>query len=174
MKVLAEYSAEEIIPHIGEGDRYFEVDEINYNVHLNSTRLMCFKRSRTCVRCKVVGSIFRLELPKKSWERIQAPEKIISKKSRYGACYVENCSSCRPLYESIMRPHLNMYALRQGEFALMTQDHIIPKSKGGHTYLNNLQTMCRFCNEKKGNTLEVMKEDTSTSQSMNYQFLYWI
>ena len=29
-------------------------------------------------------------------------------------------------------------------------DHIIPESKGGPTTLENLQTMCRPCNSKKG------------------------
>ena len=30
-------------------------------------------------------------------------------------------------------------------------DHIVPESKGGPTTFENLQTMCRPCNSKKGN-----------------------
>lgn len=32
----------------------------------------------------------------------------------------------------------------------LTCDHIVPESKGGPTTLENLQTMCRPCNSKKG------------------------
>jgi 5-methylcytosine-specific restriction enzyme A len=35
----------------------------------------------------------------------------------------------------------------------MTRDHIIPKSKGGSDHLNNMQTMCTKCNNKKGNSI---------------------
>ncbi|MCP5385963.1 MAG: HNH endonuclease [Novosphingobium sp.] len=33
----------------------------------------------------------------------------------------------------------------------LTCDHIVPESKGGPTALDNLQTMCRPCNSRKGN-----------------------
>lgn len=32
----------------------------------------------------------------------------------------------------------------------LTCDHIVPESNGGQTALDNLQTMCRPCNLKKG------------------------
>lgn len=54
--------------------------------------------------------------------------------------------------------HLNLYAVNEeGKEILMTKDHIIPKSKGGSDNLENMQTMCEICNNKKGNHME--KED---------------
>lgn len=47
--------------------------------------------------------------------------------------------------------HLNLYCLtRRGEEVMMTQDHIIPKSKGGADRMENLQPMCDKCNCAKG------------------------
>lgn len=48
------------------------------------------------------------------------------------------------------RPHLNLYALDDGEEVLMTKDHVTPKSKGGDNHIDNYQTMCFKCNQKKG------------------------
>jgi 5-methylcytosine-specific restriction endonuclease McrA len=36
-------------------------------------------------------------------------------------------------------------------------DHIHPESKGGETTLDNLQTLCRSCNSKKGTQIEVIQ-----------------
>jgi hypothetical protein len=47
--------------------------------------------------------------------------------------------------------HLAFYAIDgNGNWILMTKDHIIPKSKGGKDCLDNFQPMCRICNEDKG------------------------
>lgn len=48
--------------------------------------------------------------------------------------------------------HLNLYGIDDnGQEVLITKDHIIPKSKGGQDVLENYQTMCIRCNERKGN-----------------------
>ena len=50
--------------------------------------------------------------------------------------------------------HLNMYGINnQGQEVLFTKDHIQPKSLGGADTLDNMQCMCKVCNETKGNTV---------------------
>jgi len=49
------------------------------------------------------------------------------------------------------RFHFNLYALDEnGNEVLMTKDHIVPSSEGGKNVIDNLQTMCIICNNKKG------------------------
>lgn len=48
------------------------------------------------------------------------------------------------------RAHFNLYAVEGKKLILMTKDHIIPRSKGGTDHLDNLQTLCTKCNNKKG------------------------
>ena len=51
--------------------------------------------------------------------------------------------------------HLNLYAVDDnGDEILMTKDRILPRSKGGIDDISNYQTMCKLCNEAKGNKLE--------------------
>lgn len=52
--------------------------------------------------------------------------------------------------KSSERAHFNLFA---EDGTLMTKDHIIPKSKGGPDCIENFQTMCEECNEKKRNTM---------------------
>lgn len=73
------------------------------------------------------------------------------------------CVSCgiRGLFFALERqlpntemPHFNMYGLdAKMREILMTQDHIIPRSKGGTNQMDNLQTMCERCNSKKADKI---------------------
>ena len=47
-------------------------------------------------------------------------------------------------------PHFNLYAEEEGEWVLMTKDHIRPIADGGPSTIDNYQTMCSECNELKG------------------------
>jgi len=59
------------------------------------------------------------------------------------------------------QPHFNLYAAHESGLILMTMDHINPRSKGGKTLPDNLQLLCKVCNEWKKNrpfTLEELRE----------------
>lgn len=56
--------------------------------------------------------------------------------------------------------HMNLYATdEKGLEVLMTKDHIIPRSKGGANILSNYQPMCIICNKRKGNSIEMIREE---------------
>jgi 5-methylcytosine-specific restriction endonuclease McrA len=64
-------------------------------------------------------------------------------------CGVQGCYFLKEV-NGTEPPHLNLYAINlNGRPILMTQDHIKPKSKGGSSYLFNLQPMCVACNCSK-------------------------
>jgi len=51
--------------------------------------------------------------------------------------------------------HLNLYCVEpDGTEVLMTKDHIVPKAKGGPDTLENMQCMCKICNEAKADVLD--------------------
>lgn len=56
-------------------------------------------------------------------------------------------------HEGEARPHLNLYAKTSDGEVLFTKDHIVPKSKGGENKISNYQTLCKSCNELKGDSV---------------------
>lgn len=144
---LGAFRVQDILPLIDDSSKVtlYGFNNEPYKVKVHSHRLHVFKKNIKCVACPREGSIFLL----------QASRSVLRKLSRDN-CPVEDCSWC---YYSFMNtqhmesPHLNLWHQdSDGSYGLMTKDHIIPKSKGGKDELSNLQTMCRICNNKKGDS----------------------
>lgn len=109
-------------------DSYIELETPNYgvfNVKVSSYRMELFRQNPKCVSCEKVGSLWMLQA-----------------------------------HHAGEPPHLNLYHvgeqieewknLSRDGLVMMTKDHIIPRSQGGPTNWDNLQTMCTICNGKKG------------------------
>jgi RNA polymerase-binding transcription factor DksA len=63
------------------------------------------------------------------------------KKAQY-----DSCPGCGKFWEDIeCPPHLN---------SVIARDHIIPLSKGGTNFIDNIQPMCYSCNSQKGDRIE--------------------
>lgn len=99
-----------------------------FEVKVSSPRMELFRQNPKCVNCDHMGSIWILQG-----------------------------------HHAKETPHLNLYHVGDpipqhkkqsiDGLILMTKDHIIPKSKGGSSGLDNLQTMCVICNRLKDNKL---------------------
>lgn len=145
---LAQYSLEEIIPLLGAGMPKITLATKSdiFSVKAATTRLQCFKNNQSCVQCGKSGSFFTLDCM------------AIDQHSSGQTCPGEGCQECKveePHLFITKNPHLNLYHLNEsGMRILMTQDHRIPKSRGGSDKIDNLQTMCVVCNNKKDNKLE--------------------
>lgn len=52
--------------------------------------------------------------------------------------------------DGVKYPHLNLFAKNnEQKLVLMTQDHIIPRSRGGSNHLDNLRPACATCNHTR-------------------------
>ena len=91
--------------------------------------------------------------------------KVYKKSLRYATFYQKGCKCCvcgkEGLYFKLdadrdggnieNRRHFNLYA---EDGTLITKDHILPKRWGGKDDIDNMQTMCKDCNEAKGSQYE--------------------
>ena len=112
-------------------DSYIQIGTINhgeFNVKVSSYRMELFRQNPKCVSCERIGSIWMLQA-----------------------------------HHAGEPPHLNLYHvgeeiaewknLSKDGLVMMTKDHIVPRSAGGATNWENLQTMCTICNGKKGSRM---------------------
>jgi 5-methylcytosine-specific restriction endonuclease McrA len=145
--ILGEFQVDQIVPLLGTGKpkQYFDTKVGQFGVRMSSNRLECLRRNQMCVRCGVVGTLFRLE-------------SVVRLPNTGHGCYIQECPWCslhhKPMPE-VETPHFNLYHVAaDGKLIMLTQDHILPKSRGGSDDLENLQTMCETCNHNKGSQLD--------------------
>lgn len=117
---VAQYSPAEVFSMVETGEPGIELH--GFAVGLGSQRYQVFARSCTCVTCGLEGTVMCLDRNK--YKKRQTSSK---------------------------RAHFNLYGItRSGRVVMLTKDHIVPKSKGGANTLDNYQTMCDDCNNRKG------------------------
>jgi len=56
-------------------------------------------------------------------------------------------------WENLKKLH-NFKCVKCGEIKKLTKDHIIPLSKGGSDFIENIQPLCKNCNSKKWANIE--------------------
>jgi len=66
------------------------------------------------------------------------------------SCGIEGEKFLLEQHPNDKNPHFNLYAVEDGEYILMTKDHIHAKAFGGEDRYYNYQTMCAICNNLKG------------------------
>ena len=89
------------------------------------------------------------------------------------SCGIEGTVMSLDVFKSksnVASAHFNLYAEKDGESRLMTKYHIIPISKGGKNHLDNLQTMCDQCNNRKGDDF-IIETEAPFGETLNINIL---
>lgn len=131
------FDLEAVLPYIGEGTHEFNGDLLS----LDSHRLLLFKQNIVCVTCGLEGLYF-------------AKERCVKRNTHYikgGHGLKIVTFSLKERNGELPNWHLNLYGMREdGREVMITKDHIMPRSKGGQDVMWNYQTMCQWCNSRKG------------------------
>jgi hypothetical protein len=106
----------------------------------NKARYHTFSKNTNCCCCGLKGEIVIIQ-------RDTSQEK---NKNYKKVCIDNICMD---------KATINLYGIDQyGKLVLMTKDHIIPSSLGGKNNVNNSQTMCTNCNNKKQNRIILLEQ----------------
>ena len=120
----------------------YSIDEVYHKV-----KDVLFEKDRRLAKVDFDG-----DLIKGNSQRYQT---FFTKGCKCAVCGIEGKYFAKEKFADQSTYHLNLYAVDDnGDEILMTKDHIIPRSKGGIDDISNYQTMCKLCNEAKGNKLE--------------------
>lgn len=144
LSVLAEFNLDEVLPFVGKRGtpkKEYTIENKTFNLRMTSLRLRTFKRSPTCVICGLVGCTILLE----EFE-IHGGEETVQGSGPHFNLYGEGTPS-----DVFMSHPRAVDGSLKSKLVLLTKDHIVPKSKGGHDGILNMQTMCVICNGLKKN-----------------------
>lgn len=120
----------------------YSIDEVYHKV-----KDILFEKDRRLAKVDFDG-----DLIKGNSQRYQT---FFTKGCKCAVCGIEGKYFAKEKFADQSTYHLNLYAVDDnGDEILMTKDHILPRSKGGIDDISNYQTMCKLCNEAKGNKLE--------------------
>lgn len=169
MITLATFSNDDVLPFIGSGKppRVYPTNEGPLSVNMRGARLECLKRNQTCIWCRNTGDIWCLQRHENGGRRFGEDRHIKIN------CFLKDCPWCdlhpQP-NRSSKTPHFNLYFRdKANRLILMTQDHRIPRSKGGSNGIDNLDTMCFTCNNAKGSLMpKEFLEKMRCAHNQNY------
>lgn len=83
---------------------------------------------------------------RKQYYRFKCLERVARKKKALGTHTLIEWEELK-----LRHNYTCLHCLKKQPDIVLTQDHIIPLSKGGTDFINNIQPLCLSCNSRKGN-----------------------